>query len=195
MKKLILGAAALSLLMTACASSGPPRGESPDQGDRSARKGGERGGGPMTSVAAGGIWLAGLDQNHDYIVSQTEFSQGKQAAFETADVIKDQRLSLFELDDWREKALGSLDATPGRFVFDPDFDQDISKAEFETTLDGLFNRSDKDKDGVLYRSEIVSIIDRSIRGERGGQVGGQGGRGQGGGRGEGGPPGGGRRGQ
>lgn len=196
MKHIILGAAALSLLITACASSGPPRGDRPEQGERSARKGGgERGGGPMTSVAMGGIWLAGLDQNNDYAVSQAEFTQGKQAAFSSADVNNDESLSLFELDDWRIKALGSVDASPGRFTFDPDFDQQISKAEFETTLDYLFTRSDKDKDGLLYRSEIIRIIDRSIQG-RGGQGAGQGGgqrggqrggrRGEGGGRGQGG---------
>lgn len=187
MKHIFLSAAALSMIVTACASSAPPRDDRPEQGERSARKGGgERGGGPMTSVAIGGIWLAGLDQNNDYAISQIEFNQGKQAAFTTADVNNDQRLTLFELDDWRVKALGSADASPGRFMFDPDFDQEITRSEFDDTLDGLFTRSDKDKDGVLYRSELVSIIDRSIRGERGGQgtrgQGTRGQRGQGGGR-------------
>ena len=184
MKHIILSAATISILLSACAS-GPPaggdRGGPPERGERSDK---ERGAsrGPMISVSAGGIWLAGLDRNNDYAVSQSELSQGKAAAFTTADVNNDGTLTLFELDDWREKALGSTDAMPGRFVFDPDFDQQITRGEFETTLETLFVRADKDKDGLLYRSEIVRVIDRSVRGERGqaGQRGG--GRGEGGGR-------------
>lgn len=170
MYKLILGSALMATSLAACASTQPERGE---RQDRSERRGQAQGAGPMTSVAIGGIWLAGLDLNGDYTISKQEFEQGKQKAFEAADTNNNQSLTLFELDDWRVKALGSEDASPGRFMFDPNFDQNISRGEFEVTLDGLFTRSDKDNDGQLYRSELVQIIDRSTRG-RGGQGGGEG---------------------
>ena len=198
MKKFTLSAVIVSMSMAACANTPPQKEERPARAERSGQG---PNAGPINSIAMGGLWLAGLDRDGDYLVTRAEFETGKVNAFNAANLDNNQGLSLFELDDWRVKALGSEDASPGRFVFDPDFDQNISQNEFNTTLDGIFTRVDRDKNNVLERAEILRIIDRTTRGRQGGQgarrqggqgTGRQGGRGGGRGRGQGG--GGGRRG-
>jgi len=53
-------------------------------------------------------------------------TSGLAKAFKSADKDDSTTLSLFELEDWREAALGSLDAAPGTLAFDKDFDQRVT---------------------------------------------------------------------
>ena len=188
MKKSVLGAALLLLGLPACASTKPAQEA---QTERAERRAPGANAGAINSVTTGGIWLAGLDRDGDYVVTKAEFETGKAKAFDVADRDESKTLTLFELDDWRVKALGSEDASPGRFMFDPDFDQKISLDEFSKTIDGLFMRTDKDGNGVIERSELIRIIDRGSRGrgqgagERSGQGAGRGRRQGGGGQGRG----------
>lgn len=174
MRKFTLSVVMISLSVAACANA-PAQKE--ERSQRQERGGQASSAGPINSVAMGGLWLAGLDSDGDYRVTREEFEAGKVKAFQLANRDNNQTLNLFELDDWRVKALGSEDASPGRFLFDPDFDQNISQKEFNTTLDGIFVRVDKDQNNILERAEILRIIDRSARGRQGGQGTGEGGRG------------------
>jgi len=71
---------------------------------------GERIKGPITAVGAGSMLFASFDSNADYEVNNTELAAGLTKAFNAADKDKSKALSLFELEDWRAAALGSLDA-------------------------------------------------------------------------------------
>lgn len=124
---------------------------------------GERIKGPVTSVGAGAMLFASFDTNADYRVSEAEFIAGRRQAFNAADKDKSKTLNLFELEDWREAALGSLDAAPGNLAFDKDYDQRITRAEFDHALNYVFNAGDKNEDGVLAFSELVKVFEMPRR--------------------------------
>jgi len=124
---------------------------------------GERIKGPITSVGAGAMLFASFDTNADYQINQVELAAGRTQAFNTADKDNSKTLSLFELEDWREAALGSLDAAPGNLAFDKDYDQRITRAEFDHALGFVFNAGDKNEDGILAFSELVKVFEMPRR--------------------------------
>jgi len=124
---------------------------------------GERIKGPITSVGAGAMLFASFDTNADYTVNGLEFAAGRTQAFNVADKDKSKSLSLFELEDWREAALGSLDAAPGNLAFDKDYDQRITRAEFDHALGYVFKTGDKNDDGILEFSEMVKVFEMPRR--------------------------------
>lgn len=119
--------------------------------------------GPITSVGAGAMLFASFDTNADYAVNEIEFVAGRTQAFNAADKDRSKTLSLFELEDWREAALGSLDAAPGNLAFDKDYDQRITRAEFDHALSFVFKAGDKNDDGVLAFSEMVKVFEMPRR--------------------------------
>lgn len=124
---------------------------------------GERIKGPITSVGAGAMLFASFDKNADYKINPAEFTAGLKTAFKAADNDKSKTLSLFELEDWRVAALGSLDAAPGNLAFDKDYDQRITRAEFDHALGFVFKSGDKNDDGVLEFSELVKVFEMPRR--------------------------------
>jgi len=122
-------------------------------------KRGERISGPITSIAAAGLLFASYDKNADYTVTSIELSQGQAASFKVADKDSSGYLSLFELEDWRKAALGSLDAPPGNISFDKDYDQRVTSAEFKHALSYVYNVNDKDKDGQLSFEEMTRVFE------------------------------------
>jgi len=107
--------------------------------------------------------FASFDTNADYNINQAEFAVGKTQSFKAADTDNSKSLSLFELEDWREAALGSLDAAPGNLAFDKDYDQRITRAEFDHALGYVFKAGDKNEDGILAFSEEEDPIERINR--------------------------------
>ena len=124
---------------------------------------GERIKGPITSVGAGALLFASFDTNTDYAVNEVEFAAGRTQAFNSADKDNSKTLSLFELEDWREAALGSLDAAPGNLAFDKDYDQRVTRAEFDHALGFVFKAGDKNKDGILAFPELVKVFEMPRR--------------------------------
>jgi len=124
---------------------------------------GERIKGPITSVGAGAMLFASFDTNADYAINDLEFAAGRTQAFNAADKDKSKTLNLFELEDWREAALGSLDAAPGNLAFDKDYDQRVTRAEFDYALGYVFKAGDKNEDGVLAFSELVKVFEMPRR--------------------------------
>lgn len=131
---------------------------------------GERIRGPITSIAAGGMLFATFDKNTNYSIDETEFQNGQAASFKAADVDNSGTLSLFELEDWRIAALGSVDAAPGNLSFDKDYDQRVTAAEFKSALKYVYNVNDKDADNHLTFEEIIRVFEIP-RGRRGGEGG------------------------
>ncbi len=115
--------------------------------------------GPITVIRLGALVFTGFDTDRDYIISRAEASAGSQDAFKRADKDGNRRISLFELEDWREAALGSLDALPGNLSFDTDYNNQITATEFETAMMELFNRHDADDDGKLKHAELMTILE------------------------------------
>lgn len=107
--------------------------------------------------------FASFDTNTDYKINSTEFAAGRTQAFNAADKDNSKTLSLFELEDWREAALGSLDAAPGNLAFDKDYDQRVTRAEFDHALNYIFKVGDKNDDGDLAFSELVKVFEMPRR--------------------------------
>lgn len=124
---------------------------------------GERIKGPITSIGAGAMLFASFDKNADYKINAAELAAGLETAFKSADKDRSKTLSLFELEDWRVAALGSLDAAPGNLAFDKDYDQRVTPAEFDYALNFVFKAGDKDDDGVLEFSEVVKVFEMPRR--------------------------------
>lgn len=115
--------------------------------------------GPITIIQPAALMFATFDSNRDYQINRAEASAGAADAFSRADKDLSGRVSLFELEDWRTAALGSLDALPGNLNFDTDYDNQISKREFEGAIMSLFDRHDVDEDGMVKHSELMQILE------------------------------------
>src|SRR3546814_2478549 len=72
---------------------------------------------------------------------------GTERMFSVADHDRHGDLSLIELSEWAAVWLGGKSAVPGRFDFDRDQDDRISRTEFVAELERRFAGFDADKDG------------------------------------------------
>ncbi len=111
--------------------------------------------------------IATFDRDGDLKVSRNEFEWGVAKSFAGADRNGDETLSLIEIGTWAEATLGNAGALPGRFDFDSDGDDRISRAEFRSLFAARFATLDSNKDATLVRSELVSFVDTPLpRGRR-----------------------------
>lgn len=111
--------------------------------------------------------IATFDRDGDLKVSRNEYEWGVAKSFAGADRNGDETLSLIEIGAWAEATLGNGGALPGRFDFDSDGDDRISRAEFRNLFAARFATLDSNKDAVLVRSELVSFVDTPLpRGRR-----------------------------
>lgn len=115
--------------------------------------------GPITIIRPAALLFATFDKDADYSISRQEATLGATDAFARADKNKNGKVSLFELEDWRAAALGSMDALPGNLNFDTDYDNQVSKPEFEGALMALFDRHDKDESGSVHHGELMQILE------------------------------------
>lgn len=166
----ILLASAISL--SACASKPDRRGPPSDQ---QGRKGARQSSGTFMQPTA--ALFTAMDANGDKKVSSSELQAGTLAEWNRFG----SRPSATYFAQWSIANLGSTDAMPTFMSFDRDFNGVVSEEEFSNQLDREFKRLDKNRDGMLERSELIVAFE-APRGEasrKGGQKGG-GERGQGG---------------
>lgn len=122
--------------------------------------------GPMTLLSPAGLLLASFDANGDYQIDTTEFAKGQATTFARIDKDKNNRLTLIEIEGWREAALGSKDARPSAMYFESNFDQVISKVEFDFAFKDIFTRVDKDEDGIVKFGDLIRVVERPSRPRR-----------------------------
>jgi hypothetical protein len=106
--------------------------------------------------------VAAFDRDGDLKVSRNEYEWGVAKSFAGADRNGDDSLSLIEFGAWAEATLGNAGALPGRFDFDSNGDDKISRAEFRSLFAARFTTLDSNKDGALVRSELVSFVDTAL---------------------------------
>ena len=119
---------------------------------------------PVLSASPAALLIAGMDANGDSRVRRAERARAAGRLFAGADSDHDGALTLIELADWSYAWLGDQSAVPGRFDFDRDADDKISRAEFVAELDRRFAAFDKNGDGVVERSELLTIGPQQQRG-------------------------------
>ena len=146
---------ALPLLLQACASA-PQKNHK----GQSAPPAFDENQSLITIVKPASLLITSFNRNHDYVIDRAEFTAGQDQAFQSADSNHDGRLNLFEMENWRLSALGSKDAAPMSMYFDTDFNQVVTKKEFYTAFDALFETSDKDGNNAIAFAELVRIASR-----------------------------------
>ncbi|MGB0907988.1 MAG: EF-hand domain-containing protein [Maricaulaceae bacterium] len=112
----------------------------------------------VQAIGPAGLLMASFERSGDYSISREEFNAGQSRAFTAADENGNGALTLFELNRWREAALGREDAAPGMIAFDSNYDQRITQTEFAQALMGAFRIMDKDEDGALSFAELLRDV-------------------------------------
>ncbi|MHA6720146.1 EF-hand domain-containing protein [Sphingomonas sp. RS6] len=129
---------------------------------------------PATVIAEPvALMIAGLDSDGDARVTRAEFEAGLRRSFDSADSAHSGAIGYIAYSDWSERWMGDRNTLPSPFEIDRDGDNRISWDEFHDRFEQVFARFDKDRDGVLVRTELVTIrppafapIDRKRRGNR-----------------------------
>ncbi|MBY8821008.1 EF-hand domain-containing protein [Sphingomonas colocasiae] len=112
---------------------------------------------PTLSASPAAVMIAGFDSDGDTQVTRAEFDAGVERSFKSGDRDGDGLISLLELGPWSERWLGNAYALPGQYDLDRDGDDKVSPAEFRAEFSRRFDAMDKDRDGVLVRSELIVL--------------------------------------
>ncbi|MBC9034877.1 EF-hand domain-containing protein [Sphingomonas sp. JC676] len=116
------------------------------------------------------MMIAAFDADGDAKVTRAEFDAGLRHSFDSVDTDKKGSIGYIAFSDWSERWLGDRNTLPSPFEVDRNGDNRISFAELAERFDLLFTRFDANKDGVLVRSELVTIRPPAFnpgRGKRG----------------------------
>jgi hypothetical protein len=109
--------------------------------------------------------IAAFDADGDAVVSRAEFTAGVERSF--ASIAKGQpSIGYIAFGDWAERWLGNRNALPSPFEVDQDGDNTISLTELQARFALFFDRFDRDKDGVIKRSELLTVRPVQRPGER-----------------------------
>lgn len=112
---------------------------------------------PTISATPVAVMIAGFDRDGDTRVTRAEFDAGLERSFKHGDMNGDGQISLIELTGWAQTWLGNAGALPGQYDFDKDGDDRISLDEYKAEFNRRFAELDKNKDGVLIRSELITL--------------------------------------
>jgi EF hand len=116
---------------------------------------------PPPSYAGGeALIMVGCDRDYDLVTTQAEMTTCAADMFALADKDRSQVVSLFELEDWRTIFIGNNDHPPFRLEFDRNLDNRITQDEFAQVWRARFIRLDKDRNGILSRTELYRPLPR-----------------------------------
>jgi hypothetical protein len=109
---------------------------------------------PATIIAEPvALMIAAFDSDGDAKVTRAEFDAGlKRSWAGLPDAI-----SYIGYSDWATQWLGNPNALPNPFELDTDGDNRITFAELAARFDLFFTRFDANKDGVILRSELLTL--------------------------------------
>lgn len=126
---------------------------------------------PTMVVEPVGMMIAACDADGDARVTRAELTACVARSFAAVDETHSGAIGYIGYGDWALKWLGDANALPSPFTVDADGDNRITLAELQNALGKIFDRLDKDHDGVLTRAELLTIRanpgdDRGGRGRR-----------------------------
>jgi hypothetical protein len=100
--------------------------------------------------------IAAFDADGDAVVTRAEFTAGVERSF-TSVASGQPAIGYIAFGDWAERWLGNRNALPSPFEVDQDGDNRISLVELQARFALFFDRFERDKDGVLKRSELLTV--------------------------------------
>ncbi len=114
---------------------------------------------PQATVIAEPVALliAGFDADGDARVTRAEFDAGLKRSFDSADTAHTGMLGYIAYSDWSLRWMGDRNTLPSPFELDRDGDNKVSWAELQDRFAQIWTRFDRNKDGVIERSELVTI--------------------------------------
>ena len=120
------------------------------------------------------LFLAATDTDDDARVSRSEAQAGVARSFATVETTTPGVIGYIGLSEWAERWLGDRNALPSAYQTDSNGDSQITLAELIAQIDRTFTRLDRNKDGFLVRSELLTLDsarggtnDPALRGRRG----------------------------
>jgi hypothetical protein len=122
------------------------------------------------------VMIAAFDTDGDAQVTRAECEAGVARTFKSIDTTGKGWLGYIEFADWAERWLGDRNALPSPYETDTDGDNHITLAELQAKIATIFNRLDKNKDGVLTRAELLTLDNSHGLGNGFGERGRRGGR-------------------
>lgn len=103
------------------------------------------------------MMIAAFDADRDARVTRAEFDSGLKASWDSVDTGKTGSMGYIGFSDWAFRWLGDRNALPNPFDVDRDANNRIGFDELAARFDDFFRRFDADKDGVIVRSELVTL--------------------------------------
>ena len=116
------------------------------------------------------MMIAAFDTDGDARVTRAEFDAGLKHSYDSIDTRGAGTIGYIGYADWSERWLGSRTALPDPYEVDRNDDNRISPEELADRFALLFKRFDADSDGIIVRSELLTLrtptIDFRRRGGR-----------------------------
>jgi len=103
------------------------------------------------------MMIAAFDTDGDARVTRAEFDAGVAHSFDSIDTGHKGAIGYIAFAEWSERWLGDRNALPNPFEVDTDGDNRITLGELVARFDLFFARFDLNKDGVLTRSELLTL--------------------------------------
>lgn len=103
------------------------------------------------------MMIAAFDADGDARVTRAEFDAGVTRSYDSADLNKTGSIGFIRFSEWSEQWLGSRNTLPEPFEVDRDNDNRITLTELLDRFNLFFARFDANKDGVLARSELLTV--------------------------------------
>lgn len=141
------------LALAAPAAAQRPAGAPPPEAARDPRSP------PVSTIMAEPVALliAASDGDGDARVTPAELDAGLARSFAATAGSASATMGYIQFADWAERWLGDRNALPSPFDVDTDQDNRITLAELRGEFARLFARFDKNKDGAIARSELLTL--------------------------------------
>ncbi|MBA4048609.1 MAG: calcium-binding protein [Sphingomonas sp.] len=103
------------------------------------------------------LFIATCDGNADAMVTPAELMPCVARSYAPVGGTAPNSIGYIQFADWAERWLGDRNALPSPFETDSDGNNRITLAEIQAQLAKTFARFDRDKDGLVKRSELLTL--------------------------------------
>ena len=103
------------------------------------------------------MMLAACDADGDARTTRDEARACIARSFASVDTANAGSIGYIGYSDWATRWLGDASALPSPFETDADHDNRVTLAELTARIGTIFDRFDRDRDGILTRAELLTV--------------------------------------